>query len=290
MNYSMAQQELLLEVGKRAIDDTKKQLIPGTLVTPATRSDITILFTAGFGASHDDYVEHFAALIGKKVNIYVSEIRLPSFGPFISSFSKFSKQPIKTQGNTFFSATERTLDDILQIDQQIRERTEATTVIYAGHSMGVNLAVAAYNKQKKCDIQPAVAVKAFYGISPYPSFGDAMTRNTNLQKYSALQRFIDIAAKTKYGPLAYPLKDTIITEPIRFAIAGNDEVTQTQHTAVLERFVGYFLDKEHFQQASHKVFYGRNHCFNYTQQDYAPFNKNGPKELIHDLLNFVRSL
>lgn len=257
----MATEVLGLPVGKRGLEDRIKINLPGTLVKPFNRSDTLFLFVTGVTGHHQDYVVHFAEPLGQFVNVYVAEIR--------------------KRGLCRASVT---LDDIFQIDRQVRDRAEVSTVIYAGHSMGVNLVVASHEKYHSI-------VQGFYDICPYPSYGDAFTRNPDFRKRSFQQRCLELVGKTtQFGPLAYPLRNATVSLPMRFAIAGNDEVVHTEHPDVLERFTMYFNDRSRFPQGSLQVFYGRGHCFNFQRGDYKPFNKDQPQELINDVVAFISSL
>lgn len=251
---NIAISEPVLYVGRRGIEDKKKVGIPGKLIKPGSRSDTLILFACGIQGKHHDYYEHFGKLLGNEFNVYITELR--------------------SRGLEFGDTLKA---DHYQIDNQLRDIVEAEKVIYIGHSMGMSVSVASKNEY-------GLKVDGFYGICAYPSFGDSRTSDEDINSESIQQRAVNIAEVFDFGPLAARLKDQKILEPSRFAIGGIDEVLNTKDRKVAKRFQNYF---KRYQNSSSQIFEGKNHCFNQTLYDFAPFNKNDPNILINDILNFV---
>ncbi len=246
--------ETTIAVGKRAADDKRKLDLPGTLITPDTQSDTLLLVLCGFSGHQEHYVEFFGKQMGAEFSVYISEMR-----------------------GRGLCNTDRCIDDFAQIDSTMRDEIETDRVFYIAHSMGMPISVAAKNRH-------GLNVAGLYGISTFPSIGDTRTKDPDIQIKSLQHRLLDSLAGINYGPLGVQLDDEEISEPVRFAIAGQDEVTGTTHPATAERFVSSF---NRYPDSSSKIFAGKNHCFNKRRRDYKPFNKDDPEILVSDVKEFV---
>ena len=276
-----------LKVGKRGLEDKVQIELPGTLIKPDSRSDILLLVEAGFFGHHEAYIDFFGKKLGNEFNIYLSQIR-----------------------DRGVRSVKHSLDDLFQIDLQLRDLVETDRVVYIGHSMGANIVMASIEKHN-------TQVKGIYAICAYPSYGDTRTRNENPDKKSLQQRGLDMLsvlaidhltkiptkklpvglinkiyrleidefAAIPVAPLKYQIKKANIDEVVRFAICGNDELVNTRYPEIAERFKTMFTGR--FKNSTVEVFPDRNHCFNFAYKDMAQFNKDDPEPLVYDVTKFV---
>ena len=240
-------------VGKRTYDDNIKIELPGTLIKPESRSDITLILEAGLNCHHQNYISHFGRLLANDFNVYISEIRNKGFW-------KVNQSP----------------DDFSQVDEKIRDITETDKIFYLGHCMGMNIAVEAKNKHNK-------DIMGMYGICTYPSIGFTRTKSEDLNNKSLQERLIDYIPRISF--LGYPLKESQIEEPVRFAIAEKDELLNINGSKdMIQRFKTFFYQ---YPKATCKVFDGRYHCFNNKRGERIPFNVLKPDMLVDDITRFV---
>ena len=283
----MKSEYMPLKVGKRGLDDKVKIELPGRLIQPDTRSEISIFIIPGFTGHYEDYIDYFAKKLGQEFNVYVSELR-----------------------NKGTRSVKHSLDDLVQIDEQVRDRVETNKVIYAPHSMGVSVAAAAIEEHKP-------EVKGVYAISAYPSVGDVLTRDPDPDKRSLLQIGVDevlsrlpldflstvpmplyaFGIKDVFGfptedirtipasMIRHTLKEANIDQPIRFAIAGKDNWVNTRYPEAIERYETIFSNQ--FKGFTSRLFEDRNHCFNFDPEKLAPFNEDCPEPLANDIREFV---
>ena len=252
----MEKYKLRIQCGRSSPEDPKKVSIPGELIVyPGSKK--LLLCVTGFIGDFRDYLPYFAEKLGEDFNIYLTELRRKGWAN-IDNCSR----------------------DLTEIDKRIRELLGIDEVTYIGHSAGMN----AIAQSRKFNF---LKIKGFYGICAYPSLGDTRTRNIDLEKRGLKQRTVDLLGKLNFGPFGSELKECQFEEPVRFAIAGNDELLRTYDPKILERFRKYFRRNP---KESEIVFDEMNHCFNYTPWNLKPFNRDKPVLLIEDIKNFVDSI
>lgn len=260
----MITEERTIKVGKSGAKDRKKAEVSGLLIAPHKKIETLILVQTGWLSDYFDYQEYFGQYLGCE------------FGVYITNFRK----------NGAFDA-QRCLDDFAQIDKSLRKELKPNLVFYIGHGLGMNVVVGAMNKHN-------LAPDGLYGICACPSYADTTTHDSNPDHESLAQKVINTVSRfypTHFlplglGPMELSLKDYHISEPVRFAIGGNDEVLNTNDPAVAQRFISYFSQ---YPLSSSQIFRGRNHGFN-CDGGLTPFNRDEPMELVVDILEFVKRI
>ncbi|MBI5393485.1 hypothetical protein HZA96_06470 [Candidatus Woesearchaeota archaeon] len=262
----MHSEQIIFTVGKRSIDDDCKDYIQGKLYHPTNPKDILLIFFCGVTGDHKDYLKHFIEPLAEQYPIGIAELRKRGL-----------------------CDAKQSPDDMHFIHSELVSRVQAKTVMYLGHSMGANLAVASQNKY-------SANIAGFYAIAPYPSIGDIFTKSVDPNKKSPLQKTVEwiydyhlIPQKYK-GVFAYPLRKSSLTVPIRFAIAEQDEVVRTEHPAVRDRFIHYFKHNPCYPNGKPLIFEGKNHCFNGTRKKFKPFNEDSPHNLLDNIIDFIEQL
>jgi len=245
--------DMPIYVGKRAYDDNRKIGLPGTLIMPESKSDISLIFETGLNGHHQDYIDYFGKLLGNDFNVYINEMR-----------------------NRGLWMVDQSPDDLAQVDEIIRDITETDKVFYVGHSMGMDIAVETRIRHKN-------EIKGLYGICAYPSIGFTRSRTSENRKGSWEEKIIDSLPLISF--LSYPLKNSMINDPVRFAIAENDEVLNIHGMRNnARRFVEFYSQ---YPKSTSKIFKGKNHCFNNTKYMFSPFNRDEPEKLVDDIIKFV---
>ncbi|MBS3121644.1 hypothetical protein J4434_02055 [Candidatus Woesearchaeota archaeon] len=260
----MDTEEKSIKVGKSGIKDRKKVEVQGLLITPRKKIETLILVQTGWLSEYFEYEEQFGQFLGCEYHVYITNFRK----------------------NGAFEA-ERSLDDFAQIDKSIRKELKPEYVFYIGHGFGMNVVVGAMNKHN-------LTPDGLYGICACPSYADTTTHDSNPEHESFAQRVIDTVSglyPTHFlplglGPMELSLKDYYISEPVKFAIGGNDEVLNTNDPAVAQRFISYFSQ---YPLSSSQIFSGRNHGFN-CDNNLTPFNRDESMELILDIRKFITSV
>lgn len=249
----MEKKEYSIECGRASFDDSRKISIPGQLIL-CHGSKKLLICTGGLTGDYRDYLPYFADKLGADFNVYMTQLR-----------------------NKGFANVDNCARDLVQIDKHLRKTLGIENVVHVGHSMGMNVVA---RSREFSDAK----LNGFYGISSYPSYGDTRTRSSDLDEKELQQMILDFASKLNYGPIGSPLKEHLFEEPVRFAIAGNDELLDLRgNPKVLERFKKYFSRNP---QGSTRVFDGKNHCFNHAPWDFKPFNRDDSKQLIDDIKDF----
>lgn len=260
----MIAEEKFIKIGKSGIKDRKKAEVSGLLIAPHKKIETLILVQTGWLSDYSDYEEHFGQFLGCEYHVYITNFR---------------------KNGSFDS--QRSLDDFAQIDISLRKELKPEHVFYIGHGLGMNVVVGAMNKHN-------LTPDGLYGICACPSYADTTTHDSNPDHESLAQRFIDTFSRhypahflsLGIGPMELSLKDYHISEPVRFAIGGNDEVLNTNDRAVAQRFISYFSQ---YPLSSSQIFRGRNHGFN-CDSGLTPFNRDEPMELVLDIREFIVSV
>lgn len=240
-----------LEVGKRDIDDRKKVKLAGRLINPSKRSDALLFVAAGFNSPHEPYLEYFGEVLGKEFNVYVTELR----------------------GRGKITSGDDLRRDFQQVEEQARDIAETDKVVHIGHSMGMAVTMGA-------KAEYGITSRGLYGVCAYPNFGD--TRGSYFTK-----KAVDLASLFDRGPLIRLDKAGEIEDHLRFVVGGNDWVLRTYDPKVLEKIVSFFKG---YPNSTVGVYPQMNHCFNFKQKDWTPFNRDDPDVLVGDVREFVSGL
>lgn len=251
--------------------------IPGTLFTPKKKSDVLVIIEGGISGDQRDYQKYFAKPLAEEYNVYTTEL--------------------KNRGIAFSSTFP---DDFANKERIVRKIVSPKSEVYIGHSVGFNVVASAINKH---NLRP----DGVYGVSPFPSVGETRTESSDPSNKSLLQKVCDnLDELVPVGPLGRHFERIKGDIPVRVAIPENDEFVNSEvsfnpinikngilplsykkRLPVLSRYVEYFRKNG---ITDIQIFPGRNHCFNYEQFDFRPFNKDNSKSLITDVRNFIRKV
>ena len=249
-------EKLVLEVGRREIDDIQKVSIEGAIVRPDRNTDIAIILVPGINTRWEHYMSDFSLEIGKIWPVYTTNLRRKGF----------------TSGETV-------VRDLAQIDEQMRDRFETDRIVYFGHSMGLPLGVEAARIHER-------QILGYLGMTTYPSLGDRFNSSPNTSENNSVQSLADrIALATNFAPFAYPLNQSDIDAPVLFVIGENDWVTGTSSSNVRERFQNQF---ERFPNGISITIPG-NHWFNHGLR-IASYNQDNREALITTAKSFLQQL
>jgi len=221
------------------------------VVEPKQPKDLAIIYITGFLGRHTQHLPYFSQVIGEKYPICTVETRHRGLA----------------RGKSM-------VNDICHLDQIMRDRFETDNIVYFGHSMGLPLALEAAHEHER-------NIKGYFGMSVYPNYGQCLGSFFHSQ---IIENVIDWIGKSNFGPFAYPLKDTYTSRPMRIVLGKEDEVVWTRYRVVRDRFKIEF--KKLFPNVQVKIIPG-NHCFNNKPFDHTYFNKDHPKALINEAMNFL---
>ncbi len=246
--------ELVIEVGARAIDDKRKIGIEGALIRPDNKHrDIGILLVSGLRHGWEAYIDYFSRDIGDRWPIYVTELRRRGF----------------EYGNLL-------VNDIIQIDAHLRDRLETNKIIYFVHSMGGPIAVEASRRHAR-------QVSGYLFMATYPSYGDCFNLSPDINYENWAQHLIN-SKKRNWAWLSYPLRNARFSVPAHFVIADRDEVVFTGLPGVRKRFENYF------KSIGSTAIIPGNHVFNKIPGKLWHYNKDYKGPLLQQAFSFVEKI
>lgn len=247
-----------LEVGKRAISDPQTVEVAGGLVESRRPTNNLILMVSGLGGRWFDNIEYIGNQLNDNAHFYSMELRNLGWGP-LSVYAR----------------------DVAQVDAQLRKKLDVDNVLMIGMSAGMNVAVASKNRY-------GLPYNGLYGLSAFPDFAESRTVEEGGTP-TLLQRAIRGIGSAFDFSAFVPITGQKINEPVRFAIADQDECIQTRQYGkpMIEKLVRAF---SRFPNSSYQVFPGKNHCFNDAEKYFrgtGPINRDNHMPLVEDIREYA---